>query len=126
MTVAISAPALLLADDDPYIRRVMRTFLTNSGFHVLAAASGEEALALSRAHAGAIELVISDLGMPGMSGQELVQHLLTERPGLRVIYMSGCAEEGGLTAQAQRVLSLYLAKPFTMSELSQAVQAMLA
>ncbi len=121
------APAtILLVDDDPYIRGVMRTYLANQGYQVLTATSGEEALQLSEDHAGPIELAITDLIMPGMTGQELVQQLLATRPAVRVIFMSGYCDEGVAAVQAQQVLSLYLAKPFTMAELLQAVQALLA
>jgi CheY-like chemotaxis protein len=119
-------PALLVVDDDVFIRSVMRTYLTDHGYDVLVASSGAEALELSRAHAGAIDLLITDLFMPGMGGLELVETLVAERPTLRVIYMSGDPDDGATAEQGQRVLSLYIAKPFTMTALNEAVRALLA
>lgn len=117
---------LLVVDDDYFIRGVIQTYLSHQGYRVLMASSGEEALRRSRAETGPIDLLITDLFMPGMGGLELVDALLVERPELRVIYMSGDADAGKTQEQAQRVLSVYVAKPFTMSDLNQAVQALLA
>jgi CheY-like chemotaxis protein len=126
MDAASSPRSILLVDDDHFIRGVLRTFLIKQGYQVLVAASGEEALRLSEEHTAALDLVITDLIMPGMSGQEMVQRLLAGRPGLRVIYMSGYSDECAGATQDPQVLSLYLAKPFTMTDLGQAVKTLLA
>jgi two-component system cell cycle sensor histidine kinase/response regulator CckA len=118
-------PALLVVDDDPFIRGVMATYLNGLGYELLIAASGQQALELSRAHAGPINLVITDLFMPEMNGPELVEQLLTERPTLRVIYISGDANQHE-TKHPRGVLSVSIAKPFTMNTLHEAIQALLA
>src|SRR6185312_16854643 len=116
MSADASAPAILLVDDDPFIRGVMRTYLTNHGYRVLLADGGAEALRLSAEFAGRIDLVITDLMMPGMSGRELVRRLLPARPRLRVIYMSGYSDESLANDDGEDVVSIFLAKPFTMTE----------
>jgi DNA-binding NtrC family response regulator len=116
--------AILLVDDDASIRSVLCAFLENQGYTVLVAASGEEALLLGKDYQGTIVLVITDMLMPGISGQEVVQQLLIGRPGLRVIYMSGYCEETATVGPPPKVLSVFLAKPFTMTELAKAVQVL--
>jgi two-component system, cell cycle sensor histidine kinase and response regulator CckA len=126
MSADAPAPAILLVDDDPFIRGVMRTYLTNHGYRVLLADCGTEALRLSAEFAGPIDLVITDLMMPGMSGRELVRRLLPGRPRLRVIYMSGYSDESLANDEGEDVMSIFLAKPFTMTELSHTVAALLS
>lgn len=119
-------PAILVVDDDSTVRDVVDTYLKYRGFRVLAASSGAEALAISRAYPGLIELTITDVKMPGMSGRELVERLLADRPAMRVLYISGYPDEELPAEEVEQTLSYYLAKPFQMSELQQVVQALLA
>jgi PAS domain S-box-containing protein len=109
---------LLLVEDDPAVRQVTRTALERSGFCVLEASNGPEALEVWRTRRGEVALVVTDLVMPGgMSGQELARRLQAERPELKVIFMSGYS-----AAIAGRELELrdganFLQKPFPTEKL---------
>lgn len=121
------AQTILLVDDEPSIRRVAEKYLTNHGYHVLSASSGEEALRQAQAHDGSIDLVVTDVVMPTMDGPMLVARLVDERPALqRVVYISGFSDAAPPAGQPPQVLSLYVPKPFELPELLRAVQALLA
>jgi PAS domain S-box-containing protein len=116
---------ILLAEDDPSVRRVSRTILSARGYRVLEAAGPEEAIAIAERHSGAIDLLVTDVVMPRMSGRELSAHLTTGRPGLRVLYVSGYAEQivvsRGVVAPGVSLLQ----KPFAPEALAQRVRDVL-
>lgn len=104
------AVTVLLVDDDDQVRGLCRSLLTESGFTVLEAQNGLEALLTSIQHQGAIDLLITDLEMPGMTGLELGWALHKFRPGVSVLYISGSGWE---TAGGQLPTDCaFLAKPF--------------
>jgi two-component system cell cycle sensor histidine kinase/response regulator CckA len=80
---------ILLAEDEPVVRNFIQAALTNAGYLVLAATDGSEALQLSRAYDGTIDLVLSDVHMPKLIGPDLVGVLVKERPGIRAVMMTG-------------------------------------
>src|SRR5712664_827686 len=89
MTVALGTPeTILMVDDDVIVRRVVLAILKNSGFSVMEAGSGAEALQIEINHAGEIHLLLSDVMMQGKSGPELAKQIKTRRPEMRVILMS--------------------------------------
>ncbi len=96
---------VLVVDDEQAIRNMVQSTLRNSGYAVLTAACGEEALIVFKEHRAHIRCLITDCQMPGMSGPQLVQHLLTLQPDLHVIFMSG----SGLGVTGYPLL----VKPFT-------------
>src|SRR6266446_378748 len=75
---------VLLAEDDPAVRRLVNTILQVEGYQVLEATTGPEAQRLSASHAGTIDLLISDLSLAGITGPELAAQLSAARPGLKV------------------------------------------
>ncbi|MEW6542217.1 MAG: PAS domain S-box protein [Nitrospirota bacterium] len=83
---------ILLVDDDRDVRQVMQEILEEEGYLVLEVGSGESALLVERQHAGPIDLLVTDVAMPGMNGKELAGRLLGLRPGLKVLYVSGLGE----------------------------------
>ncbi|MGH7253602.1 MAG: response regulator, partial [Nitrospiraceae bacterium] len=102
--VAVSAPpppavlrpgaeTVLLAEDELGVRKLIREVLEQAGHTVLEAASGPAALQAAEGYAGAIQLLLTDVVMPEMSGPELASKLTTARPDLKVLYMSGYTEE---------------------------------
>ena len=107
---------ILLAEDDDAVRRLARDVLTSKGYTVLDASDGDEALAIARQYSGAIELLITDVVMPGLSGPDLATRLSMERPDLRVLYTSGYAENVIMRAGMGHGLTL-LAKPFLPGDL---------
>jgi CheY-like chemotaxis protein len=91
---------ILLAEDDSVIRKLIAFALGRKNFNVISAADGAAALNLSRAFEGEIELLLTDINMPGMDGTELTEKLLAERGSIRVLQMSGGCLDGGLSSGA--------------------------
>jgi two-component system cell cycle sensor histidine kinase/response regulator CckA len=107
---------VLLTEDEQDVREVAREFLESAGYQVLQAPSGEAALKVAAAHDGAIDLLVTDMVMPGMSGQELARRMRIARRDLRVLYMSGYSEHAAEEATRTEG-SAVLAKPFSRSAL---------
>jgi PAS domain S-box-containing protein len=84
---------ILLVEDEDQVRALVKGVLEEAGYIVLAASRGDAALALAEEHAGAIELLLTDVIMPGMSGRDLVHQLTPLRPTVRVLYMSGYTDD---------------------------------
>jgi len=114
---------ILVADAEVLIRNLVTILLQRDGHLVLSAANGHEGLELSRKYPGSIELVITDARMPRMNGTDLCAHLLQERPGIKVLVMSG-ADMGEIVSQ--NVNLPFLPKPFDGKTLMARVRALLA
>jgi two-component system, cell cycle sensor histidine kinase and response regulator CckA len=112
---------VLVVDDDAAVRDMMRRSLTRRRHTVLDAASGDEALRLSRMFNEHIDLLITDLRMPGMSGLELREVFADERPEMRVLFISGHADEF-MRSELRDHATPFLGKPFSMDELDEAMQ----
>lgn len=108
---------ILLAEDDPRVRRVLARALRDGGYRVIDAGDGASALEMAETEAGTIDLLISDLMMPVMTGEDLARALLKRRPSLRVLLISGYAQSKALTDLLGGARTELLQKPFTMSEL---------
>jgi CheY-like chemotaxis protein len=121
------AETILLVEDEAAVRRLARRILERQGYSVLEAEDGHRALALARAHDGPLDLLITDMVMPGLSGRALAERLTTERRGLRVLFMSGYTDDEivrrGLTGR-HTTIDL-LEKPFTADVLLRAARAVL-
>lgn len=116
---------VLLVEDEPLVRDLAQRSLRNSGYQVLVAANGVQALEVARAHEGVIDLLLTDVVMPEMGGRELAQRLMDTRPGLRVLCMSGYTESpAGAPGMIDGSLPV-LQKPFTPSGLAARVRAVL-
>jgi CheY-like chemotaxis protein len=99
---------VLVAEDEPGVRHLVRRILAQAGYSVLVAEGGEEALNVADQHRGEIHLLLTDLVMPGMSGKQLAERLVAARPEVHVLYMSG---------YSANVVPPFLAKPFVRDEL---------
>jgi len=99
--------------------------LLEAGHQVISAGGGSEALVRSRAHDGTIHLLVSDVVMPDLGGAELARRLITERPGLRVLFVSGYIPEGNLLPDAPNQVVEYIAKPVTSERLQRKVATLL-
>ena len=110
---APSSGTVLLAEDEPTVRLLMKRVLQRAGFVVLVASDGDEALDLSRGYAGPIDLLVTDVIMPGMGGGELSRRLRQERPGLRVLHVSGYTAGALRQNEALEDGAAFLQKPFT-------------
>ena len=105
---------LLIVEDEVSVRNLIASALKNDGYQLLLAAAAEEALSTADAHAGAIDLLLTDAILPGKSGIELVAEMTSRRPGLRVLIMSGYTED---TLSMDTTGVVLLQKPFTPREL---------
>jgi len=113
---ARDAPAsILVVDDDDEVREMLAETLRDCGYAVLQASSAEQALAIISA-GPSVRMMISDVRMPGMSGLDLVERVLHDQPGIKVILMSGYFHP-------QPVAQRFLMKPFRLQELASAVAA---
>jgi len=116
-----SDETILLVEDEAGVRELARRVLERAGYRVLEADDGEAAIALSGEYPGEIHLLVSDVVMPGQRGPAVFRRLAAERPGLRVLFMSGYSEEVlAMDAFVTPVVS-FLEKPFTPAALRQAV-----
>ncbi|HVL69972.1 MAG TPA: PAS domain S-box protein [Vicinamibacterales bacterium] len=116
---------VLLAEDEPAVRALAQRALTGSGYKVLEASSGEEALTLAAAHSGPIELLVTDVVMPGMNGPELATRVRALRPEIRVLYMSGYSETLALDSFNAGDDVSFLQKPFSIGEIRARVRSLL-
>jgi signal transduction histidine kinase len=116
---------ILLAEDDNAIRALTTRLLTRSGYHVIAADRGEAALELARKYAGLIQLLVTDVVMPGMSGVDLWQQLRQERPACRVLFLSGWASDAIVSHGVIDSHTPFLQKPFTAESLIRSIREVL-
>lgn len=122
----VGTETILLVEDEECVRAMARQVLLECGYRVLEAGSGAEALELSAHHAGPLHMLLTDIMLPGgMNGWELTRHLLTLRPGIKVLCVSGyvCDPEIPQGIEARSIP--FLPKPFRSSELVQKVRAVL-
>lgn len=113
---------ILLTDDQAGVRAPLRRILEESGYRVIEAGGGEEALAVAGGLDGPIHLLLTDVVMPGMSGGELAKRLGESRPKMKVVFMSGFSPEAVATNGNLLPGSSFLSKPFTASDLVDRVQ----
>ena len=116
---------ILLAEDEQDVREVAREFLESGGYTVIEARDGAEALKSVEKHDGAIDLLVTDMVMPGMTGQELSARLLRNRPDIRVLYMSGYSERAAADSTRGDSSVRLLSKPFSRWALLRAVHEIL-
>lgn len=113
---------ILLVEDDPSVRRTAAEVLLGAGYRVLTAPSGADALRMAARHEGRLDLLLTDIVMPGMSGPELARQFIVQFPSVRILYMSGYSEDAiekhGLRGRTVRVLQ----KPFTHETLARSVR----
>jgi CheY-like chemotaxis protein len=104
---------ILLVEDDEALRLLARGVLQNQGYTVLEAVCGYDALEVSRNYAGPIQLLVTDVVMPRMCGRQLADALVTQRPGIRVLFLSGHTEDTVLRHGVASETVDFLTKPFT-------------
>jgi len=110
---AAGAETLLLVEDETSVRELVHELLVREGYTVLQAANGEQALAVAIEHPGLIDLLVTDVVMPGISGGELATRVLRMRPGVRVLYISGYSDDEIVRAGVSRSDVAFLQKPFS-------------
>jgi len=115
-------PTVLVVDDEPPLRTLMRLVLEEEGFHVLTAENGRDALRVSGSHPGEIDLLVSDVMMPGMDGPTLAEELLQEDPNLPVLFVTGSSDR---LMMHNNERFPYIEKPFNSGNLVLTVRKML-
>ena len=115
----------MLAEYEQDVREVAREFLESGGYSVLEARDANEALSLVDEHPGKIDLLITDMVMPGMTGQELAGRLQKKQAGLRFLYMSGYSEGVAFDNALKDSSTRLLTKPFSRSALLRTVSELL-
>ena len=116
---------VLIADDDESIRKLAGRILQGMGYHVIIASDGEEALRAAAGHAGRIDLLVTDMIMPGMRGSQLADKLRAERPGVAVLFLSGYTDASVVGTGLLDDSAQFLQKPFTMDALGRRVREVL-
>ncbi|MBI4458968.1 MAG: response regulator, partial [Acidobacteria bacterium] len=116
---------VLVVEDEEMLRELTCEFLQDSGYTVLAAGNGAEAIEISKRRQGPIHLLVTDAVMPGMSGRELAQRLESQRPDMKVLYVSGYTDDVVLRNGLLQPGTAFLQKPFTQNALTHKVRAVL-
>jgi CheY-like chemotaxis protein len=124
-TLAKGSETVLVVEDESAVRSFTRMVLQRNGYQVLEAPNGEEALSVSREHSGEIQLLVTDMVMPGMGGPQVAEALERQRPAMKVLFLSGytenaIAQRGTLGAELP-----FLQKPFTIEVLLRKVRQVL-
>ncbi len=117
---------ILLTEDEDDVRELLGDMLGSHGFKVLPAANGAEALTRAAEFEGHIDLLLTDVVMPGGTGRDLARQLTVLRPGLRVLYMSGYPEHGSAPGSVLEPGVPFIPKPFTRDVLLEKIRDMLA
>ena len=122
---ATGGETILLVEDEDGVRAAARRILAAQGYTVLEAFDGAEALALAAGHNGTIDLLLTDVVMPRKTGPEVAAELLVQRPELKVLYVSGHADEKILPLALDGPDTAFVQKPFTHDGLAAAVRELL-
>ncbi len=113
---------VILVEDEVSVRELIHSVLEVNGYRVLTARDPSDAIRLGEGYTGSVDLLITDVIMPGMNGRDLAERITASRPGLRVLYISGYTEEILEGARIPGDGSTYLQKPFSLGALAAAVQ----
>jgi CheY-like chemotaxis protein len=113
---------VLLVEDDDTVRSVTLRMLQELGYRVVEAGSAAEALARAQEEQGRIDLLLTDVVMPGGSGRELAEALTASRPGIAVLFMSGYTPDVVLRQGVVQESAAFISKPFTPQALAEAIR----
>jgi PAS domain S-box-containing protein len=123
--VTAGTETVLLVEDEDAVRALSRVVLQASGYQVIEARNGIDAIRLAEGYAGPIDMLVTDLVMPQVGGRQLADHLLRVMPGMRVLFISGYTDETVLSEGGLAVGLAFLQKPFRPIELVRRVRATL-
>ena len=123
--VSSESMTILVVDDDDNVRDLIADSLQSARFSVLSASDGASALEIARSHSEGIDLLITDVVMPGLTGPRVAQVLRAENPRLRVLYVSGYTDRVDLPRDPSGSEAAFLGKPFTRGTLLGRVKALL-
>jgi CheY-like chemotaxis protein len=123
---ARGSATILLVEDERLVREVVGEILESAGYEVLKTSNADEAGKMFAAHPGRVDLLLTDVAMPGKKGGDLARELEKACPGLKTIYMSGYTEDAVLRQGLQDQGALFLPKPFSLELLTSKVREVLA
>ena len=121
----LGTETVLLAEDDQGVRRIAREFLKMNGYQVLEAGNATEAIRIARECTGPIHLLLTDIVMPGLKGEELVERVMSIRPDLKVLYMSAYTEDAVVNLGILAPGTNFIEKPFGPEDLARKVRKVL-
>ncbi len=121
-----STGTILVVEDDSAVSALVTRALRHAGFEVFRAVDAQQALELARCHAGPIDLLLTDVVMPGMNGRELADRIAQFRPDVRLLFMSGYSDDTVLQRGVEASTVEFIQKPFTLPGLVIRVQSVLA
>ena len=124
--IASKGETVLLVEDEGVVRKLTETILGGLGYRVLASSSAELALELAKKHPGRIHLLLTDVVMSGMGGQDLAQEIAKSRPDMHVLYMSGYTDDAIVRHGVLESTAHFIQKPFSPRFLSQKVREALS
>ena len=116
---------VLVVEDQAQVLRVVKGILKRAGFQVLEAGSGEEALKVAEAFSGKIDLLLTDVVLPGLAGPQVAAALAAARPGVRVLFMSGYTDNSIVHHGVLESGINFLEKPLTVDSLTRKIRAVL-
>lgn len=123
--VAGGTETILVVEDEPDLRELTRVFLEGYGYRVLSASDADEAIRMAESFAEPIDLLLTDVIMPGMSGRQLAERIVKQRPKTRIVYMTGYTDDMVVQHKVLEPGVQLLQKPFTKRELAGKVRATL-
>jgi DNA-binding NtrC family response regulator len=118
-------PTVLVVDDEEDLRDIMRRMLERRGFTVLVAGDSQQAITICREHPGDIDVLVTDLGLPGVSGGELSRTAAELRPGMRVVHISGLPHDMAVAEGLIDEDALLVKKPFSTDRLIEVLRSVL-
>jgi PAS domain S-box-containing protein len=116
---------VLVVEDEDFVRDVCVTLLERLGYKVLRASNGDEAIALAREHVKRIDLLMTDVVMPGMNGRELAEYMVLLHPETKVLFTSGYTDDAIVHHGVLDEGVAFIGKPYTLSELAKKIRAVL-
>ena len=119
-------PTVLVVDDEEDLRDIIRRMLDRRGFATLIAGDSQQAIEVCREHPGEIDILVTDLGLPGVSGGDLSRAATELRPGMRVVYISGLPKDIAVSDGLIGEDALLVKKPFSSESLVGVLRSVIA
>jgi two-component system cell cycle sensor histidine kinase/response regulator CckA len=116
---------VLVVEDEAPVRMFSCRALQNKGYEVLEAEDGDAGLLLAKEHGDKIDLIVTDVMMPGITGPEMIEEILNTHPNMKVVFMSGYGEDAFVTSYGAEREFFFLPKPFTLNQLAAKVKEVL-
>jgi two-component system, cell cycle sensor histidine kinase and response regulator CckA len=122
---ASGSETILFVEDEESVRELVRDYLSAAGYHILEASDGVQALEVAAAHEGTIEILVTDVVMPRLSGRELASRVTAERPNVKVLFISGYTDDSIFRHGVLEGGVAYLQKPFNLKSIAQKIREVL-